>query len=211
MRILIFGDSVAQGYFATRGGWVELIANDYRQQSLTQLGSNWTTVFNLGVDGDTARDGLKRLENETAARQYANEPTAIILAFGLNDATLVNNVAREDVYDFQENYEKLLKHSLKLADRVLCVGLTAVEEKLANPWKYSSSSEQWLNNRLNLFEDTIKQVAMNMDVNFVPVHDEFLRRLEHGEQLLADGLHPTDEGHKLIAALVHPELENLSK
>lgn len=87
------------------------------------------------------------------------------------------------------------------------MGLTAVDEELTHPWKHSPYREQWKNNRLNLFEDTIKQSTERKGVGFVPVHDKFLRMLTQDRNILADGLHPNNAGHEFIASLVHGELK----
>lgn len=210
MRILIFGDSIAQGFFDTQGGWATRIANHYHQQTLQTMEDDiWVDVFNLGISGERIEGLLDRLECEIKARQWKDDPMIVVLADGINDAVLENKAAVTDIYDFQEAYEKVIEKAKKFTDNIVCVGLTGVDEKLTNPWKYSSIETQWLNNRINLFEDTIKQSAARKDIPFVPIHDKFLRMLGQDRNLLADGLHPNDEGHELIASWVKPELERL--
>lgn len=208
MRILIFGDGIAQGFFDSKGGWAALIANDYHQATLQNLDGERTLVFNLGISGDRVQDVLDRLEDEAKAR-LSQDSSIIVLAVGIHDAVLQENIAVSDVYEFQKIYEKVIDKAQKLSDKILCVGLSAVDEELANPWQYSATNKQWLNNRINLFEDTIKQSAIRKNLPFVPVHDKFLRMLEQKRPLLADGLHPNDAGHEIIASLVKLELERL--
>ncbi len=208
MRVLVFGDSITQGFYGSHGGWVGLLIRYYQKHTLKDLRAEGEVqVFNLGISGNTAEDVLDRIDAETTARTNSNHETVIVLAIGTVDSKLRNNVAVSDVYAFQETYEALIKKAQKLADNIVCVGLSAVDEKLSNPWVYSTDGEQLLNNRLNLFEDTIKQSALRLQVPFVPVHDRFLKALENGQDLLVDGLHPNDAGHKMIAELVKPALD----
>lgn len=212
MRILIFGDSIAHGFFDSQGGWVGRLASHYHQATLDNIldkKDNRIQIFNLGIPGNKSEDILNRLEAETNARSDPSHEIAIILAVGMPDAKMKNNIAAQDVYEFQEIYEKIIDKSKGLTDKVLCVGLTAVDEEQTNPWIYDDSAKQWSNTRINLFEDTIKQSAQRKEVAFVPVHDKFLRMLGDNRKLLADGLHPNDEGHEVIAAWVQPELEQL--
>jgi lysophospholipase L1-like esterase len=65
---------------------------------------------------------------------------------------------------------------------------------------------QWKNNRINLFEDAIRQSAIRHDVAFIGLHDTFLAKLDDGEALLADGLHPNDAGHAWLYAEVYKAL-----
>ena len=200
MRIFIFGDSIAQGFYDSEGGWAGRLASEYHLAtlaSITEGNKEWYDVFNLGVSGDTAAGVAERLEAEVTARQLydSDGPDVIVLAVGINDARLTNNRAAMDVYEFQEAYEAAIDTAKQLQTRVVCVGLTAVDEAKTDPWVGSSSGKQWKNNRINLFEDAIKQSAVRKEVAFVPIHDDFLKQLEAGKPLLADGLHPNNAGH----------------
>lgn len=209
MRVYIFGDSIAQGYFdAQRGGWANQLAQVYQTEAMKDLDEEWVEVFNLGVSGDNAEGVLGRLKPEVEARRLSDDQECIILAIGINDAILRENRAVTEVYPFQETYEKLIDEALKLCPSVVCVGLSAVDEAQADPWRYSTSGKQWKNNRINLFEDTIKQAAGAKGVVFVPIHDEFLK-LTQSRTMLADGLHPNDAGHAFIAGQVLPVVEAL--
>ncbi len=208
MRVLIFGGSIAQGFWDIKGGWPARIASSYIPHRLEDLAGEWTLFFNLGVSGDFTSDVLARLESETKARQWKQEPVVIVLSVGINDAVLINNKVKMEDHDFQKQYDQLLKTALKLTDKVLCVGLSAVDADLTNPWKYGDH-EQWLNNRIDLFEDTIKQSAERKKVLFVPIYDMFRAEMSKGTKLHSDGLHPNDVGHQLIAEAVRPYLDEI--
>lgn len=209
MRVFFFGDSITQGFFDEKGGWAQRLINHYHSKTRENLGQDfWIECFNLGVSGDTVDGLIRRIELEVTNRQLLDDENVIVLAIGINDTVLRDNRAVRDVYDFQESFEKLLNSSLNIADKVICIGLTAVDESLTDPVAYSSTNEQYLNNRINLFEDTIKQACETKDLPFVPVHDRFLAQSESAA-LLSDGLHPNEAGHELIANLVKPHLDKL--
>lgn len=202
--MFVFGDSIVQGFYDPHGGWVQHLQNVLHTVSLGNLlnknaGEDYE-VFNLGVSGDTAAGVTKRLASEIVARRLypVDGKDIVVLAVGINDAVLRNNRAAIDVYVFQQEYEKAVEQAKRLDARVVCLGLTAVDEKQTDPWFGSSSGKQWKNNRINLFEDTIKQSSERLDVEFVGLHDDFLQRLHHGDELLADGLHPNHAGHQFI-------------
>lgn len=213
MRVLFFGDSITQGFYDLKGGWVQRLANHYHGESLkgmlTKPGYDTTEVFNLGISGDTAQDVLARMENETKVRIWPKDITLVVVAVGVNDARQYKNRAEVDEYDFQKTIEKLISTATKIADKVLFVGVSAVNEQQTNPWPFSSRKAQWSNNRINLFEDIVKQCAGISKTSFVPIHDRFLAQLEAGEKLLSDGLHPNEAGHVLIAELVKPYIDKL--
>lgn len=209
MRVYIFGDSIAQGYFDTQSsGWVSRLAAHYQQEALKDLDGEWVEVFNLGVSGDVVRGVLGRVEREVEARRLSSDQECIVLAVGINDTILRDNRVADEEYEFQHLYEQLIDEALTLCPRVICIGLTAVDESQTDPWKYSSTGKQWKNNRINLFEDIIKQSAELKEVPFVPLHDAFLTASAETE-LLADGLHPNSAGHAFIAQKVLEAIEAL--
>lgn len=209
MRVYVFGDSIAAGFFDTdKAGWVSRISAHYQQEALKDLESDWVEVFNLGVAGDTVEGVLKRLKPEIEARRLTIDEECIVIAVGINDSILRDNIVVTEVDDFQKKYEKLIDEALKLCPRVICVGLTSVKESEADPWTYSASGKQWKNNRINLFEDAIKQSSILKEVAFIPVHDAFNNAAKESD-LLADGLHPNIAGHEFIARNVLAAIEAL--
>lgn len=209
MRVLIFGDSITQGLFDTKGGWVNRLAVKYQEAALKNLAGDWHEIFNLGVSGDTVQDVIDRVENETKARIWENNPIAIVVAVGINDSRLISNRVFTEEYKFQEQCEKLVDIVTRISDQSLFVGLSAVDEKLTNPWEFSTGKEQFLNNRINLFEDCIKQVCEQKNVRFVPIHDMFIGQLGGNHALLSDGLHPDEAGHALLYEMIAPEIKKL--
>lgn len=204
MRILIFGDSITQGFFDSRGGWANRLANSYHEKKLKDPKVEWPTVFNLGVVGDFVQNVLDRVKNETKARRFMDEKVIIVIAVGINDSMLIDNRAVSDIYSFQEKYEKLIDTVTKLSDKYLFLGLSAVDERLTGS---NTGGEQYLNNRINLFEDCIKQSCERKSVPFAPVHDMFIGQLDSNHSLLADGLHPDEAGHSLLYEIIAPEID----
>lgn len=74
--IVCFGDSLTAGYGAAAGHSYP----DYLQQILDSLGYHYRVV-NMGISGDTTKDGVNRLNNVIAAH-----PAIVVVEFGGNDA-----------------------------------------------------------------------------------------------------------------------------
>jgi hypothetical protein len=69
MRVLVFGDSITQGYWDTDGGWVDRIRRHFDTIQATDLQDNdEPTIFNLGISADNSRNILERIETETISR-----------------------------------------------------------------------------------------------------------------------------------------------
>lgn len=204
MRILIFGASITHGHFDTMGGWATRIMVHYQQEFLHNPEQERVVVFPLGVFGNNASDVLERIESETESRRYDEDEECIVLSVGMNDSKLIDNRAVMEEYTFQKTYEELIDTALSLCPRVICVGINSVNEEVANV----DSSRTLHNNRINLFEDIIKQSAELKEVAFVPIHDAFLEATSQTE-LLADGVHPNSAGHAFIAGKVQEAIEAL--
>src|SRR5437762_377896 len=114
MRVLIFGDSITQGFFDVRGGWVGRLREHY---DMLQL-KNPTTysqpvIFNLGISGDTAEKLVRRFENETEARLWPDEDMAFVFSIGTNDASTRNL----EPFSTPEKYRNQLEELIKMAKR----------------------------------------------------------------------------------------------
>ena len=73
--IVAFGDSLTAGYGAAPGESYP----DYLQRDLDQAGYHYR-VANLGISGNTTKDGVDRLKDVLALK-----PKVVIVAFGGND------------------------------------------------------------------------------------------------------------------------------
>jgi lysophospholipase L1-like esterase len=106
---------------------------------------------------------------------------------------------------FAEEINRIIDIAKKHTDKVLLVGMQAVDESKTTPIAWADM--HFTNKRIAEFEAEARRVAREKRVDFVAVHSEMLK---NGEPLqAADGLHPNDAGHKLIFELVRPALAEL--
>jgi lysophospholipase L1-like esterase len=208
MRVLVFGDSISQGFWDTEGGWVARLRKYYDARQLEDLRSrNEPTLFNLGISGGTSSTILDRFDNETQARRN-DEEIVIVISTGLNDSYREgSNNYRSTPEEYGQNLQELAAKAKAYSNKILFVGLVASDESKTTPvfWR----DIYYLNERIKVFEDIMQKVAVENNLSFVPVFEEFKKRTEAGTNLLADGLHPNNEGHELISQLVKPELDKL--
>jgi acyl-CoA thioesterase I len=211
MRLFVFGDSITQGFWDDQGGWVQRLANQYHKQSLQAMLADkdkYVEVFNLGISGDTAQGVLKRMKYEVKSRRLYPEKEIIVIAIGLNDTMIYKGVDATPSNFFHDELEQLLDAAYELTDTVVFVGLTAVDDNLCSPWKYSSSGKCYNNHRIQEFDDVIRNFCKGKDVPFIEIFKTFKQHMSQ-DNLLADGLHPNEKGHELIAKLVKPKLDKL--
>jgi lysophospholipase L1-like esterase len=104
MRVLIFGDSITQGFWDTEGGWVSRLRKYYNELQVQALHKrDDPVIFSLGVSADMSDDILKRVEAETKVRTRHNDLPAVVVQVGTNDSSTEDGKARIPLKIYAEN------------------------------------------------------------------------------------------------------------
>jgi lysophospholipase L1-like esterase len=210
MRVLIFGDSITQGYWDSEGGWVERIRRHYDGIKVQNLqGPDQPAIFNLGVDADNTQNILARIEAETIVRTRHNYLPVVVLQIGINDSTVSYGNVQVEPAAYRQNLETIIETAQPLSTMLIFVGLTACDETQTNPAYWGD--HYCKNASIKIYEDIMAAVAKANNIPFTPIFDKFMAAINSGEDLLIDGLHPNNAGHELIAKLVLPALDKLLK
>lgn len=209
MNIIFFGDSITQGYWGIEHGWVDKIRVYYSKLLFAQ--NEYHGIYNLGVDGDTAEDILKRIMPELKSRIRAHHTVMpiVVLQIGVND-NLEKTVMLEDaILEYKNQLQEIINSIKGMYSKVMLVGYPSCDEQLTTP--VSWGEYYYTNQRAKAHEVAMSEIAHTNKLQFVPVFDEFKNLVEGGQKLLADGLHPNDDGHKAIYEIVMPKLQELLK
>lgn len=208
MRVLVFGDSIAQGFWDSEGGWAARLRKQYDKQKLSGQVDDPPTVFNLGISGDTTQLVLDRLQAETEARKFPGETFTFIFQTGTNDTAYWGNKHESEPDKYASQLAEVVAIAQKFSPRMLFVGLTPVIDELLQPFPVSQTGKSYATERQKLFDQTLKDFCTQ---NNLPVVDMFTPFAEAPDlkALLPDGLHPSDAGHELMCKLILPELEKL--
>lgn len=198
MSIFIFGDSIGEGAWDTKGGWParlsRLVIGHYKGRGERF----WPTVLNLSISGDMISDLTLRLCREYSVRRWSDPDNTLIVALGTNDSRLEGE-AKLRVIDIEEFKTELFKLSQKLRNttkQIVILGLSTVIDAKLNPCAWDQCS--WQDTRIKLFNDALQAWSKAKGYVFVDIYSltkgtpEFIDSLE-------DGLHPGDKGHKIIA------------
>lgn len=209
MRVLVFGDSITQGFWDTEGGWAARLRKHYDQRQLKDLKNNdEPVVFNLGISGDITEGVLKRFEPELEARRWRwpQEEFSFVFAIGINDTASDSGIERSDTEKYRTQLEQLIDLGSQSSSRIMFIGLTPCVEEIVN----QRAGEKVLSNqRIKSFDMVLAEVCEAKKVAFVPLFSKLQKELDDGRRLFDDGLHPNNEGHQLIFEMVQPELDKL--
>ncbi len=180
--ICLFGDSITWGAWdPEKGGW------GARLRSYFETNNDDVELYNCGVSGDTTDDLLQRFDIECAAR----EPQIIIFAIGINDSRYINSKdnPQTPLDRFQDNITVLFEKAKKHAGKIICLGLTKVDDNKTAPcsWK---PTKFYTDENVKIYDTVLKNVCKSTDIFFLEMHDV----LENAD--LEDGLHPNARGHE---------------
>jgi acyl-CoA thioesterase-1 len=171
--ILFFGDSITAGYgIDEQEAFPALI-----QQRLDSLGMPWRAV-NAGLSGETSAGGLRRID------WLLQQPVDIlILELGGNDG--LRGVSPEETH---RNLEEIIDRTrAKYPEvRIILAGMQ-VPPNLGPDYAAS-------------FADVYPSVARNKKVELIPFILDGVGGIP--ELNLPDGIHPTAEGHRIVAETV---------
>ncbi|MBX3047625.1 MAG: hypothetical protein KIT46_08640 [Anaerolineales bacterium] len=194
MRTIVFvGDSITEGAADHEiGGWSRRLA--------AKLPASWRAVH-AGVGGDTITLILERLERDVLAHQ----PQVIVLAVGINDSRTWSGVPEVTQQAFAgglQRFAACVRAALP-ETRVLVVGLTPLDESrtmpIAEDLYYAEAAGRD-------YDAVLQRSAAEHGWGYVPLQPRF-EQAGGAAALTSDGLHPTPDGHALIAAAVAEALE----
>ena len=166
--IVCFGDSLSAGYGADAGHSYP----DYLQADLNRMGYH-ARVLNFGVDGNTSKDGLARLQTVIDAH-----PDIVVFELGGNDGLRGTPVAQT-----KANLSVILASLLRHHIRVLLAGVIL-------PPNYGPDY-------VPAFNAMYPALAAKYKTPFLPFLLENVYQIP--EDMNTDGIHPTAAGYKVVA------------
>ena len=181
ITLSVLGDSLSYGYMVTTGYihmLMELLAKDYP--------SNQFRLHNHGVCGDTAQDGLRRLRGA-----LLQPPADIALVqFGINDCFVGISVS-----EFHAAVRKIVQGYQAECPKGIVL--------LMPPPPVYPSQENLM---LEPFRKAMHELAKMLGVVCVPMYEHWSVGESNPTQWLDDGVHPSDEGYRLMARAVYAAL-----
>jgi len=206
MRVLVFGDSITQGYWDTEGGWVNRLRQYYDEIQSSDLQQNdEPTVFNLGISADTSREILARAKTETLARTRHKKPI-VVIQIGINDSCKHAKDYQVAIEEYKNNLQDIINELKAVSSELVFVGHNSVNETRTSPVFWG---DYWYSNKdIKEYEDAMEEVAKDNNVPFIAVFNEFFDRVEKQKtvELIPDGLRPNNEGHKVLLEIIKPKI-----
>ena len=182
--IVVLGDSLAEGLGVAEGHSFPAVV----QRKLNDKKYPYRVV-NMGVSGDTTTGGLGRIRHALSLK-----PAIVILELGGNDG-----LRGVPVSATKANLEKMIVAARDAGAAVLLAGMTL-------PPNYGSEY-------IRSFEQADKDLAAKYKVQLIPsLMGRIVEEIEARPGLMQpDGIHPTKDGHELLADTVFRYLQPMLK
>ncbi len=198
--ILVFGTSITYGAWDLEGGWVTRLRKFLDEKTISSNYKNYGLIYNLGVSGDKTEDVLKRFEPETKARLEHSNEIIVIFHVGTNDTIFNEKLHATEVspQQFGKNFKLLIDKAKKYSKKIIAIGSMPVDKRVDPiPW---SPGRSYKNQFVEEFDKVMTSVSKNEGVHFIEIFKRFIK--SDYSNLLADGVHMNDEGHKKLYELV---------
>jgi acyl-CoA thioesterase-1 len=192
--IVCFGDSLTEGYGASRPG----VADKSKSYPAFLQNKVSGPVVNSGISGDTASGGLARLDRDVLSK----EPGMVIILLGANDF-LRMRAASETRSDLKQIINKLKADNCKIY-LASFIGNAGWEASIFAMFPVLSSSASLLSDYKKMFTELTKE---NRNVGYIPNIWTGVWGIH-----MSDPIHPNAEGYEIIAntifKAIKPALSN---
>lgn len=193
-NIFIFGDSCAQGFWDSQGGWATRLKQWF--DALMTSAPNFPRhgyhymVYPLGITDDTTKSILERFEFEAEKRMvWQTTEEILIFSVGAQDTAIL------DMNESRRNIKEIIKCAKRFSDEIAFLEVTPVEEKITQPVPWDSRC-YYNNKEIAKFNKVLNELAKKNNVKIIRLFEEW-KKIDYFK-LLADGVHPNDAGHKYI-------------
>lgn len=180
VRWIALGDSLTYGWMVKKG-YLDFLAEMIQEKHPAAR----VDIYNRGIPGDTADGGLRRLRDHVLSMQ----PDIVSVQFALNDVFVGYEPDR-----FERNMTAIVR---RLQEGISGDILLMTSVALADPDD---------NARAEIFYSVISDIAAREHLPCALVHAYWQQRIAAGcrwEDLLqSDGVHPTEQGYRLMAEAI---------
>ncbi len=180
LSLVALGDSLTQGWLVSRGYL------DYLGEMLRDAyPSCRVNITNRGIPGNTSEDGLARVGRDVVSLQ----PDLTFVQFALNDA--YTGVSHPE---FRENVRSIIRQVQESTDSEIML-LTSVP-----------LMDEAENRHAEKFYGVLKELSLEYNLPLAEVHIHWRRRMNGGldpaDLYQWDGVHPTEEGYRVMAEAI---------
>jgi lysophospholipase L1-like esterase len=161
-------------------------------------------VINAGVNGNSSREGLARLEKDV----LVHHPNVVVLFFGANDGRVDAPKKYVPLVEYEKNLSTIVERCLQAGAKVILGTMPPIDPEpyFTRHVKKDFDAIGGLEKQIRDYRAAALRVGESKKI---PVVDLNQLLLKESTWRLPDGVHPTEEGNRIIAQLFAKEIEPL--
>lgn len=189
MKIICIGDSLTEGFGVSKAeNWVSLL-NERTEHE----------IINRGISGDTTGGMLSRFKADV----LDEKPRYVIIMGGGNDFIMGNSLG-----SVRSNIMAMVHQAYnKGVIPILGTGLKIDEKNFRKDWAEIADIAH-LKESTSDQRDWIFKFGRIFNVKYIDFYHMF-ESMGQGKSLLLDGLHPSKEGHGILADIAYKSLNTV--
>ncbi|MEK6773469.1 MAG: arylesterase [Bdellovibrionota bacterium] len=182
-KMVVLGDSLTEGYGVSKDSAFPALL----EKKISSVGKSWIVV-NAGVTGSTTASGPGRLKWILNNKDLSSQPKIILIILGANDG--LRGLKAEDS---QKNLSKTIELIQAKKIKVVLGGIYM-------PPNYGKDYTE-------KFKKIYSELAQKYKIKLIPfILDKVGGNAKYN---LADGIHPNEEGHKIIAENIYESIKDI--
>lgn len=223
-KICAFGDSVLKGIILENDKY-KISKNSFSNICENTLG---ISVQNKAKFGSTIKVGTKSLQRNIVDLENTDYDY-IILEFGGNDCDFnwkeisknpdKKHIPNSTIEDFRIAYTDLINQIKKLGKNPVLMSLPPIDANLyfekitkglnsQNILKWMKGNKQYIANWHERYNLEVFKLAIVNNISIIDITSKFLEEKLYKKYLCKDGIHPNEEGHKLIVEEIKEHIKN---
>jgi len=181
------------------------------KEELPKVLSKKVDIINSGVSADTTLDAKLRFKKDV----LDHKPNLVIIQFGANDQSIRQDLGLTTptltIDQFAYNILFFINRLKKINASIILMtpGVILWADHFKDNYfkaPYNLNDRYGLNGNLKKYVEMIRKISKNENVQLIDVYNEELKfdRTTNNSlnNLLPDGLHPNNDGHKFVANLI---------
>ncbi|HNX14646.1 MAG TPA: SGNH/GDSL hydrolase family protein [Oscillospiraceae bacterium] len=221
-KVCLVGDSVARGviFDAVRGKYV-FLKNCFANIIGAETGIEIENFAKFGCTVEAAERIVEKNANKIANTEYC------VLEIGGNDCDFewakIAETPDDDHFPntpmdrFITGYTAIIEKIKALGSKPVVLSLPPLDAKKYFAWisrgvskenilKWLGGSEQYIYRWHEMYNLQVANLAKKLDVLFIDIRSIFLQEKNYERLLCEDGIHPNEEGHRLISNAIESAL-----
>lgn len=222
-EIYAFGDSVLKGV---------ILENDKYKVCKNRFSNICENVFNVVIEnkakfGSTISIGEKSFEKNIEILDNPNVEY-VVLEFGGNDCDFkwdeiasnpnIEHYPNIEISEFVKMYTEIIQFiksknrkpvllSLPPIDAQKYISRFSKELNKENILKWMNNNPYFLTNWHERYNIEVFKLAINNNISIIDITSKFLEQKDYSIFLCEDGIHPNEEGHKIISEAIQEHIK----